>query len=54
MAQLTIDKITEIAIRTVFAGNFPEKLKNTSFFPMTVNGIEIAHLPCPMLKLLPL
>jgi hypothetical protein len=41
-------------LQTIFAKNFQKKSKNTKFFPMAVNGIEIAHLPYPMLKSLPL
>jgi hypothetical protein len=53
-AQLTKDKITEIVLQTIFAKNFQKKSKSAKSTPMTVKGMEIAHLPCPMLKSLPL
>jgi hypothetical protein len=42
-----------IVLQKIFARNFQKKSKNIKLPLMTVNGIEIAHLPCPMLKLLP-
>jgi hypothetical protein len=39
-------------LQPIFAKNFQKRSK-IKFFPMTVNGTGIAHLPCPMRKLLP-
>jgi hypothetical protein len=55
MAQLTSDKITEIyCIADDFCKEFSKEFKKYQILPMMANGIEIAHLPCPMLKLLQL